>query len=129
MTDQELHTFCLEWRHWSRTRRLIGPPQGAPNILARMQPHMIGREPDGPMSADMAMFDLAVRALPDTLDKLAFVTFYGKRSMPIKTLSHHMGISRKTFYKSVKRAREDAYNLSQRLKRAQTEALVSCEDD
>lgn len=129
MTDQELHAFCLEWRHWSRTRRLIGPPSGSANLLARMQPHQVNPVPDGPMSADMAMFDLAVRALPDTLDKLAFVTFYGKRATPIKTLAHHMGISRKTFYKSVKRAREEAFNLSQRLHRARLETVESCELD
>lgn len=129
MNDQELHALCLEWRHWSRTRRLLAPPQGSTNLLARMQPHAVNAVPDGPMSADLAMFDLAVRALPDTIDKVALLAFYGQRSTPIKTLAHHMGISRKTFYKSVKRARVEAYNLSKRLHRARIETVDSCEYD
>lgn len=130
MTDQDLHALCLAWRHWLRTRKLLAPPQWQPNILARMQPQQVNPEPDGPMSADLAMFDLAVRALPDTLDKLALVAFYGTRSMPIKTLAHHMGISRKTFYKSVKRGRLEAYQLSQRLRIAQAETMGElCEVD
>lgn len=121
MTDEQLHTYCLEWRHWARTRKLVGPPQSVTNPLGRLQPSKVGKEPDGPMSADMATFDLAVRALPDTMDKLALIAFYGQRKTPIKTLAHHMGISRKTFYKSVKRGRVQAFELAQRLRRAQAE--------
>lgn len=124
MTDQDLHAFCLQWQHWCKTRRLYIPPPLKTNLLGRMQPHMVGVAPDAALSADMAAFDLAVRALPDTSDKLAFLAFYRHRQrVPVKALARDMSISRKTFYKAVRRARADAYALAMRLKRAANESF------
>jgi hypothetical protein len=120
VTHSELHAFCLEWVTWLRTRKLLGPPPPPPTIMGRMQPHHIRRSPDGPMSAELAMFDLAVRAMPDSTRKLAFLAFYRHpRFGPIKKLAHDMGVSRTTFYQWVKEARVEAYDLSQRLRDAQ----------
>lgn len=123
MTDDQLHAFCLQWQHWKRTRRLLGaPPTTPPSILARLQPAKSGGTPDGPMSADLACFDLAVRAMPDTVDKFAFLTYYARHTeraeKPVKVVASDLGISRKTFYKAIKRARADLYKTAQRFKAA-----------
>lgn len=127
--ETDLHAHCVRWQQWLRTRRLLAPPPSRPNILARMQPHAVLPEPDGPMSAEMALFDLAVRSLPDGLDKTALVAFYGPRRLPVKAMAHRLGISRKTFYRAVKRAQQAAWELSLRLAMAQREPTLSCEVD
>jgi transcriptional regulator of acetoin/glycerol metabolism len=127
--DQQLHAHCVRWQQGLRTRRLLAPPQQRPNILARMQPHQVRPQPDGPMSADMALFDLAVRSLPDGVDKAALIAFYGPRRLPVKTLADRLGVSRRTFYKAVKRAQQAAWELSLRLAQAQQVVIPLDEQD
>jgi len=124
MTDEQLHALCLQWQHWKRTRRLLGAPPLSPvSTLARLQPGAGGGSgPDGPMSADLAMFDLAVRSMPESVDKYAFLTYYAtpseRASKPVKAIAGDLGVSRKTFYKAVKRARAELWATSQRFKAA-----------
>lgn len=125
MTDDELHAFCLAWQHWKRTRRLLGAPRSSPpSLLARLGDPSKGDRsaPDGPMSADLAFFDLAVRSLPESVDKFAFLTYYARHvervHRPVKAVADDLGISRKTFYKAVKRTRADLFRTAQRFKLA-----------
>lgn len=124
MTDDELHLLCLQWQHWKRTRRLLGaPPLAPPSLLARLQPASGGSgTADGPMSATIAAFDLAVRSLPESVDKYCFLTYYARHleraDKPIKAVAEDLGISRKTFYKGVKRARADLYATALRFQAA-----------
>lgn len=127
--DKDLHAHCVRWQQWLRTRRLLAPKPWRPNILARMLPQPVRQEPDGPMSADLALFDLAVRSLPDGVDKAALIAFYGPRRLPVKLMAHRLGVSRKTFYKAVKRAQQAAWELSLRLAQAQRASLESSELD
>jgi DNA-binding phage protein len=126
MNDDQLHTLCLQWQHWRRTRRLLGaPPVSPPNLLSKLVPHAGGGSgADGPMSATLAAFDLAVRSMPETVDKYAFMTYYARHleraDKPIKAVAEDLGISRKTFYKGVKRARADLYATALRFQAALT---------
>lgn len=109
--------LCLQWQSWIKTRRLFAPPPPAPSILGRMQPHLIREAPDAPLSADLAAFDVAVRALPENRDKAAFLMFYRSRKRrPVKTMAADLGVSRVTFYAAVRRVRREAYSLSVRLR-------------
>lgn len=135
MTNDELHALCLNWTHWKRTRRLLGaPPLSPPSLLAKMQPSPgSGTGADGPMSATLAAFDLAVRSMPETVDKYAFLTYYGRHTeradKPIKAVAEDLGISRKTFYKAVKRARSDLYSTALRFQSVLTMRHSTGEED
>ena len=100
MTEHDLDLLCEDWAHWCRTRKYFAPPVPA-NILAKMQPRSsAAREPDGPMSADIAYFNMALQRIAEDCPESAacFSLFYYYRAKNIKALAADLGISRKTFY-------------------------------
>ena len=106
--NQELHMFCEDWGYWHRSRRLFAPPVPQ-NILARMRPQPVRESPDAILSADLSYFNLAVLSQPEGTGKQAFYMFYLYRASNIKVAAEHIGVSRNTFYKTLKTFRARAY--------------------
>lgn len=105
MDDQALHAFCLDWVRWCRTRRFLAPPVPS-TLLGRLQPRSgEGREPNGPMAADMSFFNMAVHGLAESYphEYVCFAIFYMHEATNIKAVAADMNIGRQTFYDRVKR--------------------------
>lgn len=119
MNDQELRAFCGEWAYWCHSKRYFAPPV-PPNILARFQKSRTSpKEPDGPLSADMAYFNMAIHGLaeqePD--DAICFTLFYFYRFRPIKVLAAELKIGHRTFYDRMDRFARRAQKLAATIKR------------
>ena len=100
MDDKTLDAYCEDWAHWARTRKYFAPPV-PPNILATLQPRRgRTREPDGPMDADLAFFNMALhRIAEDQPDWGAcFSLYYFHRAANVKAIAAKMEITPKTFY-------------------------------
>lgn len=126
MTDQELTAYCIEWAHWCRTRKLFAPPV-PPNILAQLQPRKVSlTERDGPMSADMSFFNMAVHGLADVEqdDATAFVLYHYYGIRPVKCLYSALGIGRQTFYDRLNRFARRAHKAAATIKRVHLEHLA-----
>lgn len=105
MDDQALHAYCLDWVRWCRTRRFLAPPVPS-TLLARLQPRTgPGREPNGPMDADISFFNMAVHGLAESYphEYVCFAIFYLHEATNIKVVAAEMNIGRQTFYDRVKR--------------------------
>lgn len=123
MTNQELDAHCEQWAHWCRTRKYFAPPVPQ-NILAQMQPRRRAtREPDGPMDADLAYFNMAVHGLaeeePDAAMCFSLYYFHGFR--PVKAMAAALGIGTRTFYDRMHRFAGRAQRLSGSIKRVHLE--------
>jgi len=127
MTDQELHSHCLNWAHWCHTRRYFAPPLPK-NILARMQPaDRVATEPDGPMDPDMSFFNMAVHALAadEPEEAACFTLFYYHQMRNIKAVAAQMNIGRRTFYDRMKRFGRRAYALTAKVKQIHREHIAA----
>lgn len=113
MNDQELHSYCEQWRQWCLTRKFFMEP-GAQNILARMQPSKNAPEVDNKLSAGLSFFNMALHALADIDrdDAACFVAFYCRRAKNIKVEAARLAISRVTFYERKKRFARRALSMS-----------------
>ncbi|ENZ79609.1 MULTISPECIES: hypothetical protein [Ralstonia] len=103
--DQALHAYCLDWVRWCRTRRFLAPPVPS-MLLARLQPRTgSGREPNGPMDADISFFNMAIHGLAESYphEYVCFAIFYLHEATNIKAVVADMNIGRQTFYDRVKR--------------------------
>ncbi|MDM8356660.1 hypothetical protein [Pandoraea communis] len=111
---RDLHAFCEDWSAWHRSRRLFAPPVPA-NILARLVPRKVGVEPDAICSSSLSFFNLAVLALPESIEKKTFYLYYIHRVKNIKAVASEMGVSRDAFYKRVDSFRDQAYRAYRRM--------------
>lgn len=130
MNDKELHIYCLRWASWRYTRRFYLKP-GASNLLARMQPSKSGREPDARLDADMQHFNSAVSALMNSDehrgDMACFWSFYVDQDKHIKVVADRLGISTRTYYERVGRARRAAWRMAIDIKDAAVVEVVAVE--
>jgi hypothetical protein len=95
--NEAAYQMAQDWVQWLDSRRFLGPPLQR-NILAQFMPSKAGREPNGPMSAELNAFNLAVASL-DVGEFVPFVVVYcGIKIKPIKAIAADMGIGRDTFY-------------------------------
>jgi hypothetical protein len=95
--NEAAYQMAQEWVKWLDSRRFLGPPLQR-NILAQFMPSKTGREPNGPMSAELNAFNLAVSSL-DVGEFVPFVVIYCEiKIKPIKAIAADMGICRDTFY-------------------------------
>ncbi len=123
MTNQELDAHCEQWAHWCRTRKYFAPPVPQ-NILAQMQPRRRAtREPDGPMDADLAYFNMAVHGLAeeDKEGAVVFSLYYFHAFRPVKAMAAALGIGRQTFYDRLHRFAGRALRMSSSIKRVHLE--------
>jgi hypothetical protein len=131
MTDQQLHTHCLEWASWVYTRRFYLKP-GAQNILARMHPSKAGREPNARNNPDMQFFNMAVHTLADMTeykDGLAcFSLMYIEQADHVKRQADNLGISRPTYYNRSRAFARKALSLARSLKRVHLEQSPRMEE-
>lgn len=133
MTDQELHTHCMQWGYWCRTRKYFAPPVPT-NILAQMQPRTRApREPDGPMDPEMAYFNMAIQGLAEDepAEAICFSLFYFHGFRPVKAMAAALGIGTRTFYDRVNRFGRRAHKLAATIKRVHlehTKPEVACVD-
>lgn len=111
---RDLNALCEDWAAWHRSRRLFAPPVPL-NILARLVPRKIGEVPDAICSSTLSFFNLAVLALPESVEKQTFYLYYIHRVKNIKAVASEMGISRSAFYKRVESFREQAYRAYERM--------------
>lgn len=126
MTSQELTAYCIMWAHWCRTRKYFAPPV-PPNILAQLQPRRrMLVEPDGPMSPDMAYFNMAVHSLaevePDGVMCFTLFHYYG---YSVKAIYSALNIGRQTFYDRLDRFANRALKAAATIKRVHLEHLTS----
>lgn len=117
MTEAELHHLCMDWQrwvwqdYWSRTREKLARAPRLQRMLDESTPK--GNKPEGQMPKQLLAFEHAVRSMPECNDKTALVIFYCFANLkPIKVVARCLGISRKTFYKGLRRARLHAYRRS-----------------
>jgi hypothetical protein len=95
--NEAAYQMAQDWVKWLDSRRFLGPPLQR-NILAQFMPSKTGREPNGPMSAELNAFNLAVSSL-DIGEFVPFVVIYCEiKIKPIKAIAADMGIGRDTFY-------------------------------
>jgi hypothetical protein len=80
-------------------------PRIPPGILARMQPGPVRDAPNAPISAELAAFNLAVNAQPDTPAKISFVLFYLQPPRTVKEAAFAQSVTRDTFYRRAHRFR------------------------
>lgn len=106
--NHELDEFCSRWAQWHVGCRRWAPPVPS-NILARMQPSKVREAPDAALSADMSYFNLAVLAQDEGTGKRAFYIYYLLPGANIKVAADYLGVSRNTFYKTLKTFRARAY--------------------
>lgn len=135
MNDTELHNYCEDWLGWCFTRKYFIPP-GAKNILARMQPHKVGRPPDARLSQELSWFNMALHALADMedhkQDAVCFNLFYVERVKNIKAVADKLNIGTRTFYDRRSRFARNALKMAKSLKAAyftaQDAAMTEVED-
>jgi len=97
--NEVVYQLAQDWLIWLNSRRFLGdPPQK--NILAAMMERNKMRKdaPNGPMSAEIAAFNLAVNAL-NAGQLIPFIAVYCDfRPKPIKTMADELGIQSPAFY-------------------------------
>jgi hypothetical protein len=127
--QQELHLFASRWAQWHCQCRRWAPPVPA-NILARMQPSKVREAPETELSADLSYFNLAVLAQEECTGKRAFYIFYLLPGANIKVAADYLGVSRNTFYKTLKTFRARAYRSYRAMMLGQpvvVEEMADCE--
>lgn len=123
MDDKQLNAHCLQWAHWCYTRRYFAPPVPQ-NILAQFQPRKrVAREPDGPMSADMAFFNMAIHGLHEEFpeESICFSLYYFHQFRPVKSIWLALEIGERTFYDRLHRFGRRALKMSEAVKRVHLE--------
>jgi len=104
--NEVVYTLAQEWLIWLNSRRFLGQPMPK-NILVMLAEKNLGGNPppDGPMSAQMSAFNLAVNSITEDYRMVPFLTVYADyRPKPIKTLAADLGIARDTFYEKAHEA-------------------------
>lgn len=122
MTDEEqqkLHLWSMRWASWHMLCRRWAPPVPQ-NILARLHASEIHEMRDTELSADLSYFNLAVLAQEDCTGKRAFYIFYLLPGANIKVAADYLGVSRNTFYRSLKLFRARAYRSYRAMMEGQT---------
>lgn len=96
--NEAVYQIAQDWIRWLDTRKFMGPPIQK-NILAQFMPGKVGRQPNGPMSAKLNAFNLAVMSM-DIGDFVPFLVVYCdvNTGRPIKALADDLGIGREAFY-------------------------------
>lgn len=115
--NEVVYQLAQEWLVWLNSRRFLGQPLQK-NILVMLAEKNKTKKgpPDGPMSAEMAAFNLAVNALTDAGHLVPFITVYCDfRMKPIKTLAGELGIGRDTFYERAHETAQSLYRKTQEL--------------
>lgn len=99
ITPEQAHIISEQWKVWCDSKKFFVEPEHK-NILARLMPAPLEPEGDGELSADLAYFNMAVRALVDMGDKDAepFLYYYWRRCKNVKVVAYKLGIARRTFY-------------------------------
>ena len=121
MTDNEIHSYCLQWVSWCWSRKFYMKPS-AQNILARMQPTKVGVPPNARNDPNMQFFNMAVHTLADMPEHrdamVCFKLFYVEQADNVKHQASLLGVSRPTYYNRTKAFARKAYAMSLSLKTA-----------
>ncbi|SOY79944.1 conserved hypothetical protein [Cupriavidus taiwanensis] len=119
MTDQELKAHCNQWGYWCFTKRYFAPPVPQ-NILAQLQPRARApKEPDGPLDADMAFFNMAIHGMAeeDMEGAICFSLYYFHGFRPVKAMASALNIGTRTFYDRMDRFARRAHKMAATIKR------------
>lgn len=103
--------YAGKWVVWLSTRRFFGPP-AVRDVLTRLAKKSgCTREPDGPMSDEIAAFHCGVVALPAG-SLLPFIKIYCEfPEEPVKKLAYDMGIGRAAYYDRAHAAAQEVLRL------------------
>lgn len=116
--NEQVYELAQEWIRWLDSRRFLGEP-AQKNILAMLMKDENRRpargEPDGPMSAEMAAFNLAVSSLPVGQFVPFVVRYCGYKPKPIKTIAYELGIQPPAFYERADNAALHVHSLMRKL--------------
>lgn len=118
--NEVVYQMAQDWIYWLDTRRFLGePPQK--NILALMMQDKGDckpkGEPDGPVSAEIAAFNMAVSCLELGRFVPFIVVYCDYKPQPIKTMAHDLGIGRDQFYERAHSAASEVHAVAMRLVR------------
>lgn len=121
VNEAEVDAYIDRWVFWCSTRRLLAPGLKS-NILARLQPAKIRREPDAFMDASMPHFNMAVHALCEQVerekDAAAFLGVYWYRAN-IKGLARDHQCARGTVYNRARRFARLAITMRETIRQVQ----------
>lgn len=97
--NEQVYQMAQDWLIWLKSRRFVGPPPQKNILVALAEKNKDkGEPPDGPMSAEIAAFNLAINALKAGY-LVPFVAVYcDYRPKPVKTLAYELGIQPPAFY-------------------------------
>lgn len=109
--NEQVYQMAQDWKQWLFSRRFLGqPPQK--NILVALSEKLStkGEVPDGPMSAEMAAFNLVINSVDDEY-LLPFVAVYCDfRPKPIKAMADLLGIQAPAFYERAHATADKLYS-------------------
>ena len=114
-SDAHLDALCEAWAAWCRTRRFYGRVSVPVSLLGKLRSPERGRYqggPNGPASAELAAFNLAVMGEPDGRDRRIFELHYLWRAPNISAAAAASGVSRAQWYRIVADVRRRAYAVS-----------------
>lgn len=113
LNNVELHSLFAEWSGWVRSKRLYSPNPNPQSIIGTLVRLPGGREGNARLDAQLAALHSAI-AGADEIDHVLIVCYYlraqshrkyRRGGVPVKTLAHALGVSRKTFYVRLLEAR------------------------
>lgn len=106
MNNVELHSMFCEWAGWVRSKRLYSPSPNPQSIIGSLVRLPSGREGNARLDPQLAALHAAIVGA-DEIDHIIIVCYYlraqshrkyRRGGVPVKTMAHALGVSRKTFY-------------------------------
>ncbi|MCR4301872.1 MAG: hypothetical protein NUV51_09700 [Sulfuricaulis sp.] len=106
MTDNDLHMLFYDWAQWVRSKRLYAPSPNPQSIIGSLVRLPGGNERNARLDTTLAALHMAVSGADESHKALVCcyylggqrVSKYRRGRVPVKTIAHAMGVSRKTFY-------------------------------
>lgn len=114
MTDSDLHVLYTEWAAWCRSKRLYAPSPNPQSVIGCLVKPPSERTGDGKLDPQIAALHLAILGADEENRGIVtcyylrgqIVSKYRRGGLPVKTIAHLMGVSRKTFYVRLSEARK-----------------------
>lgn len=105
-TNLQLHSMFAEWAGWVRSKRLYSPSPNPQSIIGTLVRLPSGREGNARLDPQLAALHSAIIGAEEA-DRILIVCYYlraqshrkyRRGGVPVKTMAHALGVSRKTFY-------------------------------
>lgn len=106
LDNVKLHSMFCEWAGWVRSKRLYSPSPNPQSIIGTLVRLPSGREGNARLDPQLAALHSAIIGAEEA-DRILIVCYYlraqshrkyRRGGVPVKTMAHALGVSRKTFY-------------------------------